>query len=78
MESGHGDVAVLLIEAGADRNRVCTPIVFKVEAEALKVDEVTLLLQTNEEGLEPEQMEGIGGVEQKRLRDYIVQRCGPP
>lgn len=22
MESGHGDVAILLIEAGADRNRV--------------------------------------------------------
>ncbi|KAF8307882.1 putative proteolysis and peptidolysis-related protein [Clavulina sp. PMI_390] len=54
MESGHGDVAILLIEAGADRNR------------------------TNEDGLEPEQMEGVGGVEQKRLKDYIVSRCGPP
>jgi len=54
MESGHGDVAVLLIESGADRTR------------------------TNGDGLEPEQMEGVGGVEQKRLRDYILQRCGPP
>ncbi|KAF9516108.1 hypothetical protein BS47DRAFT_703484 [Hydnum rufescens UP504] len=53
MESGHGDAAILLIEAGADRTR------------------------TNQDGEEPEEMQGIGGVGQKRLRDYIVERCGP-
>jgi len=52
MESGHGDVAILLIEAGADRTR------------------------TNEDGEEPEAMNGVGGVQQKRLRDYIIERCG--
>lgn len=72
MESGHGDVAVLLIESGADRNRVrLFNVVFTPSAGSGPI-------QTNEDGLEPEQMEGVGGVEQKRLRDYIVQRCGPP
>jgi len=53
MESGHGEAAVLLIEAGADRAR------------------------TNQDEQEPEDVEGVGGVGQKRVKDYVVQRCGP-
>ncbi|KAK1926194.1 putative proteolysis and peptidolysis-related protein [Papiliotrema laurentii] len=53
VESGHGDAAVILIEAGADRER------------------------TNSEGQVPEEIDGVGGEEQKRVRQYIVSRVGP-
>ncbi|KAF8333013.1 uncharacterized protein EI90DRAFT_3052690, partial [Cantharellus anzutake] len=53
MESGHGEAAALLIEAGADRTK------------------------TNQDEQEPEQMEGVGGIGQKRVRDYVIRRCGP-
>jgi len=53
MESGYGEAAALLIEAGADRTRV------------------------NQDQQEPEEMEGVGGTEQKRVKDYVIQRCGP-
>lgn len=72
MESGHGDVAILLIEAGADRNRVRHSMIHHGDRCTKE------FAQTNEDGLEPEQMEGVGGPEQKRIKDYIVQRCGPP
>ncbi|GAA5999032.1 ankyrin repeat domain-containing protein [Rhodotorula paludigena] len=29
------------------------------------------------DGVRPEEMEGVGGTEAKRVREYIVQRCGP-
>ncbi|TKA54273.1 hypothetical protein B0A53_03364 [Rhodotorula sp. CCFEE 5036] len=29
------------------------------------------------EGVRAEEIEGVGGVEAKRVREYIVQRCGP-
>ena len=25
-----------------------------------------------------EQLEGVGGVEQRRARAYVIDRCGPP
>ncbi|KAG8742053.1 hypothetical protein FRC10_002079 [Ceratobasidium sp. 414] len=31
----------------------------------------------NADGQAPEEIEGVGGQEQKRAREYIVQRCGP-
>jgi len=52
MESAHGEVAVLLIEAGADRGRL------------------------NEDQIAPEEMEGVGGQEQKAVREYVITRCG--
>ncbi|OCB84736.1 ankyrin [Sanghuangporus baumii] len=54
MESGHAEVAVMLIEVGADRDR------------------------TNVDGQTPEQLEGIGEQEQRRVREYVQDRCGPP
>lgn len=53
MESGHGDAAVVLIEAGADRER------------------------HNAESQYPEDIEGVGGEEQKRVRQYVISRVGP-
>jgi len=52
MESAHGEAAVLLIEAGADRGRL------------------------NEDGFAPEELEGVGGQEQKAAREYVITRCG--
>ncbi|TNY20484.1 putative proteolysis and peptidolysis-related protein [Rhodotorula diobovata] len=53
VESGHAEVAVALIEAGADRDK------------------------GDADGVRPEEMEGVGGTEAKKVREYIVQRCGP-
>ncbi|GAA6059601.1 hypothetical protein JCM10212_005100 [Sporobolomyces blumeae] len=53
IESGHAEVAVALIEAGADRHR------------------------GDSEGTRPEEIDGVGGIEAKKVRQYIVQRCGP-
>ncbi|KAI6155494.1 ankyrin repeat-containing domain protein, partial [Pisolithus tinctorius] len=54
MESAHAQAAILLIEAGADRNR------------------------TNLEDLTPENVDGVGGEEQRRARQYVIDHCGPP
>jgi len=54
MESAHGEVSVMLIEAGADRGRL------------------------NEEGIAPEETEGVGGVDQRRAREYVINKCGKP
>ncbi|TFK98227.1 ankyrin repeat-containing domain protein, partial [Pterulicium gracile] len=52
IDSAHGEAAVTLIEAGADRER------------------------TNLDGETPEFMQGVGGTEQRRVKHYIVERCG--
>lgn len=52
MESAHAEAAVILINAGADRNR------------ANLEDEV------------PEEVEGVGGTEQKRARQHVIESCG--
>ncbi|WVR03446.1 hypothetical protein IAU60_000437 [Kwoniella sp. DSM 27419] len=52
-ESGHGDAAVTLIEAGADRER------------------------SNSDGQVPEEIDGVGGQEQKNVRGYVVSKVGP-
>ncbi|WWD22373.1 hypothetical protein CI109_106864 [Kwoniella shandongensis] len=52
-ESGHGDAAVTLIEAGADRER------------------------SNSEGQVPEEIDGVGGQEQKNVRAYVASKVGP-
>ncbi|KAG8986537.1 hypothetical protein FRB90_003936 [Tulasnella sp. 427] len=54
MESAHAEAAVLLIEAGADRDRL------------------------NSDGEAPEDMEGVGGQEQRRAKEYVISRCGKP
>ncbi|GAA5929920.1 hypothetical protein JCM3775_004464 [Rhodotorula graminis] len=53
VESGHAEVAVALVEAGADRDK------------------------GDADGIRPEDMDGVGGTEAKKVREYIVQRCGP-
>lgn len=32
----------------------------------------------NAEGILPEQMEGVGGLEQKRVREFLTSSFGPP
>ncbi|KAH7911702.1 hypothetical protein BJ138DRAFT_1006103, partial [Hygrophoropsis aurantiaca] len=34
--------------------------------------------RTNLEDLTPEQVDGVGGVEQKRARQYVIDNCGEP
>jgi len=53
LESGHAEVAVKLILAGADRER------------------------TNSDGEMPEQLEGVGGQEQRKVLTYVREKCGP-
>ncbi|GAA6002293.1 hypothetical protein JCM10207_001050 [Rhodosporidiobolus poonsookiae] len=53
VESGHAELACVLIEGGADRER------------------------GDPDGVRAEEIEGVGGMEAKRVREYIVQRCGP-
>ena len=84
MESAHAEVACMLIEAGADRERVglCYPLhpplcplsMVLVRASA----EYGPCLQTNLDGEMPEQLEGVGGQEQRKARQYVRERCGPP
>ncbi|KII89691.1 hypothetical protein PLICRDRAFT_108003, partial [Plicaturopsis crispa FD-325 SS-3] len=52
LDSAHAEAACLLIEAGADRERL------------------------NQDQEAPEDMEGVGGPEQKRAKQYIIDRCG--
>ncbi|KAG1885936.1 ankyrin repeat-containing domain protein [Suillus fuscotomentosus] len=54
MESAHAQVAVMLIEAGADRGRT-------------NLDEVT-----------PENVDGVGGTEQRRAKQHVIDHCGEP
>ncbi|KAG8900306.1 hypothetical protein FRB99_006126 [Tulasnella sp. 403] len=54
MESANAEVAVLLIEAGAARDRL------------------------NFDGDAPEDMTGVGGLEQRRAKEYLISRCGRP
>lgn len=65
MESGHGEAAVVLLEAGADRERVSR--VRRQSADA----------QPNSEGQTAEEIDGVGGEEQRRVRQYVVSRVGP-
>ncbi|KAJ7207026.1 ankyrin repeat-containing domain protein, partial [Mycena rebaudengoi] len=53
MDSAHAEVAVALIAAGADR-------------EKLNLDQEA-----------PEDVEGVGGAEQRRAKTYVIEACGP-
>ena len=42
-------------------------------------DHVIVLIkqtQMNQEQETPEEMQGVGGVEQTRARQYVIERCG--
>jgi 26S proteasome non-ATPase regulatory subunit 10 len=69
MESAYAEAAVLLINAGADRSRV--------SSERKKGEGKTDDAQENLDQETAEQMEGVGGQEQKRARAYVLERCGP-
>ncbi len=34
-------------------------------------------LQLNQEGEAPEDMVGVGGIEQRRAKQHVVESCGP-
>jgi 26S proteasome non-ATPase regulatory subunit 10 len=69
MDSAHAQAAVLLIEAGADRSRV-SDIGF---GQYICPHHET---QMNQEQETPEDMQGVGGVEQTRAKQYVIERCG--
>lgn len=54
-----------LIEAGADRERVGDPS-----------QNLVLTCQTNVDGEVPEEIDGVGGQEQKNVRAYVVSKVG--
>lgn len=35
-------------------------------------------MQLNTDGEAPEDMEGVGGQEQRRAKEYVIARCGKP
>jgi hypothetical protein len=70
LESAHAEVAVLLIEAGADRSRVRSSRAYRCLRAAHFVPQENLDSET------PEQLAGVGGLEQRRALAYIVERCG--
>ncbi|KAH8118108.1 ankyrin repeat-containing domain protein [Phellopilus nigrolimitatus] len=72
MESAHAEVAVMLIEAGADRERVSADF-----WKSCLVINGGKKHQTNVDGEIPEQLDGVGGQEQRRAKEYIRDRCGP-
>ena len=72
MDSGHAEVAALLIEAGADRERVR----FLVILPSLCFHSDILSYEVNHDGEAPEDVPGVGGVEQKRAKQYVIERCG--
>ncbi|KAH8826076.1 ankyrin repeat-containing domain protein [Flagelloscypha sp. PMI_526] len=53
MDSGHAEAAVILINAGADRER------------------------ENLDQEMPEDVPGLGGMEQKRIKEHVLNACGP-
>ncbi|KDQ15858.1 hypothetical protein BOTBODRAFT_107855, partial [Botryobasidium botryosum FD-172 SS1] len=48
------------------------------DAAALLIEAGADRTRPNVDGETPEEIEGVGGVEQKRMRDYIVSRFGRP
>ncbi|KAI0316730.1 hypothetical protein OF83DRAFT_221047 [Amylostereum chailletii] len=48
------------------------------EAAALLIEAGADRSRTNIEEQTPEELEGVGGQEQKRARAYVVDRCGKP
>lgn len=71
MDSAHAEAAVVLINAGADRSRVGSPL-FCHTVVSLN------LLQENLDRETAEQIEGVGGQEQKLARKHVVELCGKP
>lgn len=72
MESAHAEAACLLIEAGADRERVSQ----YVAAGAVRRSLTSSLRQTNLDSEMPEDLAGVGGQEQRRAKTYVIERCG--
>lgn len=71
MDSAHAEAAVVLINAGADRSRVGSPPIYHTVVSLI-------LLQENLDGETAEQIEGVGGQEQKLARKHVVELCGKP
>lgn len=74
MDSAHAEAAVVLINSGADRGRVsfpraCTPCHGVPN---------TFLLKLNQDGEAPEDVPGVGGAEQKRAKQHVIESCGKP
>ena len=76
MESAHAESAALLIEAGADRTRVCPIHLLVLSLLGILLD--IHLPQANTEDQTAEELEGVGGQEQKRAREYLIERFGKP
>lgn len=73
MDSAHAEAAVVLINAGADRTRV-SPCASPADAFA----PIDTSSKVNLENEAPEDVEGVGGAEQKRARQHVIESCGKP
>lgn len=80
LESGNGSTAVLLIEAGADRDRVSF---FFFGCNYLVVcwafaDVCWVGMKPNTDDQTPEQIAGLGGREQKKVLEFVWSKVGRP
>ena len=68
MDSAHAEAAVMLINAGADRTRVrflrCVNL------------QLTSSPKVNLDNETPEEVPGVGGSEQKRAKQHVIDSCG--
>ena len=76
MDSAYAEVAVLLINVGADRTRVRIHWTYPL-AQSMS-EEPPSSLVGNLEGETPENILGVGGQEQKLARQHVIDRCGKP
>ena len=73
MDSAHAEAAVVLINAGADRGRVR---LFRSSVIASLL--IPSSLKLNLDGEVPEDVPGVGGLEQKRAKQHVIDLCGKP
>jgi 26S proteasome non-ATPase regulatory subunit 10 len=74
MDSGYAEVAVLLIDKGADRTRVSVPSCDVFQFGSIHLSSCS---QENLDGETPESVPGVGGREQHLARQYVINHCGP-
>jgi 26S proteasome non-ATPase regulatory subunit 10 len=69
MDSAHAEAAVVLINAGADRGKVRTD-------SCTYHSHLTSWPKLNLNGEAPEDVEGVGGSEERRAKQYVIESCG--
>lgn len=78
MDSAHAEAACLLIEAGADRTKVGFSVTYfyLILMYVLSISISRYPFQENLDNEMPEDVLGVGGQEQVRAKQYVIERCG--